>query len=156
MKKYSFKLRTLLRVREILADDAERRFRIAIQQLTAAVELLEELREELVRLNHDLATLRKRAINISIQLLYDHYFTRLRERINDQIETVRAAEEEVERRREELIEKIKDRKTMEELRIRDYDRYLRELRRWEQSLIDEIAVLRSGRAAEAALRSAVR
>jgi flagellar export protein FliJ len=154
VKKYSFKLRTLLRVREIFADEAERRFRIAVQLLTAAVELLEDLRLELERLNRDLASLRNLSIDISIQLLYDRYFTRLRERIADQIEAVRLAEEEVELRRAELLEKIKDRKTMEELQMRDYERYLQELRHWEQSVIDDIATLRGGREAEAALKGA--
>ncbi|HUX08836.1 MAG TPA: flagellar export protein FliJ [Acidobacteriota bacterium] len=154
MKKYSFRLQTLMRVRQIFEDEAERLFRIALQQLTIAVEKLDDLRAELVKLNKDLAALRKRCIDVAIQLLYDRYIVRLRERTEEQAKIVAAAEDELERRREELIARIKDRKTVEELRLRDYDRYLQELRRFEQSVIDDIATLRGAGELSAALWSA--
>ncbi len=154
MKKYSFRLQTLVRVRQIFEDEAERLFRIAVQQLTIAVEKLDDLRAELVKLNKDLATLRKRGIDVAIQLLYDRYIARLREKTVEQVEIVAAAEVELEERREELLARVKDRKTIEELRLRDYDRYLQELRRYEQSVIDEIATLRGAGELSMALRSA--
>lgn len=154
MKKYSFRLQTLMRVRQVFEDEAERLFRIAVQQLTIAVEKLDDLKAELVKLNKDLADLRKRGINVAIQLLYDRYIARLREKTAEQVEIVAAAEVELEERREELLARIKDRKTIEELRLRDYDRYLQELRRYEQSVIDEIATLRGAGELSMALRSA--
>lgn len=154
MKKYSFRLQTLMRVRQVFEDEAERLFRIAVQQLTIAVEKLDDLKAELVKLNKDLAALRKRGIDVAIQLLYDRYIARLREKTAEQVEIVAAAEVELEERREELLARVKDRKTIEELRLRDYDRYLQELRRYEQSVIDEIATLRGAGELSMALRSA--
>ena len=154
MKKYSFKLQTLLRIREIHEEEAERNFRLAVQELTLAVERLDKLKGEYARLREDLASLQRRGIDVSVQLIYDQYFLRLRQRVSDQLEAVNSAEEEVELRREELIERMKDRKTIEKLRMRDFDRYLAELRRFEQVVIDDLATLHSAGGVEASLETA--
>jgi len=154
VKKYSFKLQTLLRIREIHEEEAERNFRLAVQELTLAVERLDKLKGEYARLREDLASLQRRGIDVSVQLIYDQYFLRLRQRVSDQLEAVNSAEEEVELRREELIERMKDRKTIEKLRMRDFDRYLAELRRFEQVVIDDLATLHSAGGVEASLETA--
>ena len=151
MKKYSFRLQTLLRVREIHEEEAERLFRIAIRELTVAVEELDALAAEARRVNEDLAERRRERLDIEIQRLYDRYIIRLRERIRDQIAAVERAEQAVERERLALMERIKDRKTIEELRMRDFDHYLMELRRFEQSVIDDLATLKGAAGLESAL-----
>ena len=62
-----------------------------------------------------------------------------------------SAEEEVESQRLVLMDRVKDRKTIEELRLRDFDQYLLELRRFEQSVIDDLATLRGVAGLEGAL-----
>ena len=151
MKKYSFRLQTLLRVREIHEEEAERFFRLALRALTVAVEELDSLAAEARRINEDLAERRRERLDVEIQQLYDRYIMRLRERIKDQIAAVRLAEQEVESRRLELMERVKDRKTIEELRLRDFDQYLLELRRFEQSVIDDLATLRGAAGLESSL-----
>ena len=151
MKKFSFRLQTLLRVREIHEEEAERLFRLALRALTVAVEELDALAAEARRINEDLAERRRERLDIEIQQLYDRYITRLRERIKQQIGAVRLAEREVESARLELMERMKDRKTIEELRLRDFDHYLLELRRFEQSVIDDLATLRGAAGLESSL-----
>ena len=144
MKKYSFRLQTLLSVRELFEEEAERHFGMAMRDLTLAVEELEGLRNELARAVSELGSQPQEEYSINVRMLYDNYFKGMRGRIDKQIGIVRAAEAVVEERRAELLERMKDRKTIEKLRVRDYDQFLLELRRHEQSIIDDLATLRSG------------
>lgn len=143
MKKYQFRLQKLLEIKGIFEDEAERIFRDAIRELTARVEELDELRSQMRRLLKDLTDLRKLGIDIAIQMLYERYSRRLRNKTGRQIKEVSRAEELVELRREKLIEAIRNRKTLENLKIKDYEHYLQDLRRFEQSVIDDLSILRS-------------
>lgn len=145
MKKYSFRLQTLLKIRELYEEQAERDFRIALQDLTSAVEVLDELRSRLAQTTKELNQVRQKRLDVSVHMLYDEYCKWLRERLQQQLLAVAAAEREVERYREVLLEKMKERKAIEKLRMRDYDRYLQELRRFEQGVIDDLGTLQGGR-----------
>ena len=144
MKRFAFRLETLLRIRGLYQEEAERRFREALMRLALGVDRLEELRAELAATVGELLDLRLRGTVLQIQMLFQDYIVSLRRRIDVQLAAVRAAEIEVERRREELMERMKERKTMDQLKVRDYDRYLVELRRYEQKVVDDLATLRGG------------
>ncbi len=144
MKRFAFRLETLLRIRGLYEEEAERRFREALRRLALAVDRLEELRNELAAIVGELLDLRRRGTGLQIQMLFQNYIVSLRRRIDVQLAAVRTAEIAVERRREELLERMKERKTMDQLKVRDYDRYLVELRRFEQKVVDDLATLRGG------------
>jgi len=145
LKSFSFRFQTLLNVRELYEEVAERRFSEAVGELAAAVDALGRFRNEARSAIRALAEQRETDMNINIQLLYDNYIRGMRYRIDNQIRIVETARTHVEERREELMEKMKDRKTIESLQIKDYDRFLLEMRRYEQGVIDDLAILRSGR-----------
>jgi flagellar FliJ protein len=143
LRNFSFRLQTVLNVRELYEEEAERNFREAILNLALAVEALKKLRDDLAHSIEELGKVREQDVNVNIQVLYDDYFRSLRWRIDKQILAVRNAEELVEERRFELQERMKERKTIEQLRIRNYESFLQELRRFEQGVIDDLSVLRS-------------
>jgi len=143
MRKYKFKLQTLLRTRQIYEEEAERHFRAALRELAIAVENLEQMRFELERAVSDLSELIQHGIDLNIRMLYDDYFRRMRFRISQQTDTVAAARAAAEAARLELVEKMRDRKSIEKLRSRDYEDYIVELRRYEQAIVDDLNILRS-------------
>ena len=59
--------------------------------------------------------------------------------------TIESQRQIVEMAREELKEKVKDRKVIERAKERDYQKYLQEFLRKEQKESDEQAILRYGR-----------
>lgn len=62
--------------------------------------------------------------------------------------TIAGQQQVVDQARAKLAEAVKERKTVEVIRQRDYDRYMTELRQKEQNESDEMAVLRHGRAGQ--------
>jgi len=142
MKKYAFKLETLLKVRNLREEEAEREFREALIAFQQALEELDGYRKQLEEALQDCAMQQRDGFDIRIQQLYVTYFKRLKQEISDQTEVVNTAETEMEKRREMLLEAMKDRKVVDKLRARDYEAYSEELKRWEQKIIDDLAVLR--------------
>lgn len=154
MKKYEFRFKNILHVRELLEEQAEREFRDAVLAYNAELEKLENLRAEAERLIAELFERRRGRIDVGVEMVFATYFTNLRERTEAQVVAVHEAEQFMEQKRAELIEAMKERKVMEKLRLRDYDAWLLELKRWEQAMIDDLSTLRHGNAQVAELRPA--
>ena len=144
MKRYSYRFESLLNIRGIQEEEAERNFREAVLILTQCIERLEALRAEMKSLLEEIAEQRKSGTEIIVQQLFLDYIKYLNGRIDQHQKLVEEAEEQVEIRRLELVEAIKERKVLESLRIKDLQRYLLELRRWEQKVLDDLSTLRHG------------
>lgn len=142
MKKYSFKFESLLNVRNIQEEEAERNFQEAVIIYETELQTLEDVKDEFARTLDDLAAQRQTTIDPRIQNLYDIYFTHLKNRISAQTEVVKKADAQMEERREELMEAMKELKVVEKLKIRDFEKYSEELKRWEQAIIDDLTILR--------------
>lgn len=70
------------------------------------------------------------------------YKTMLNNKIDKQVDLIKNREREVELIRLNLLEAQKDKKIIEKLKEKDYDKYLTEIRAKEVSELDEIAILR--------------
>ena len=145
MKKYKYRFQSLLRIRELQEEMAVREFREAVRLYAEAVEALDGLRGEKTGLLDEMLHQRSSGTDLKIQQLYLDYLKALDGRIDDQRAEVDRCNQTVEERREELIESMRERKTLESLHVKDHERYLVDLRRWEQSILDELALLRHGR-----------
>jgi flagellar FliJ protein len=142
MKKYSFKFESLLNIRNLQEEEAERAFREAAMRYEEELGTLNSIKEDFRRTLEDLANQRQAGFDARIQSLYDVYFKHLKNRIASQTKIVDKAEKAMEERREELVEAMKERKVVEKLKVRDYEKYAEELKRWEQAIVDDLAVLR--------------
>lgn len=145
MKKYKYRFQSLLRIRELQEEMAVREFRDAVRLYAEAVEALDGLRGEKVGLLDEMLQQRSAGTDLKIQQLFLDYLKALDGRITNQQAEVHQRNETVEERREELVESMRERKTLESLHVKDYERHLVELRRWEQSIVDELSLLRHGR-----------
>lgn len=144
MKKFAYRFKSLLNIRGIQEEQAEREFREALKKYSEEVEKLDNLRNEAHNLLEEMTEQRKANTDMRIQVLFQDYLRHLWSRIETQKEEIKKAETEMEIRREELIESIKERKMLENLQIKDMDKYLKELNRWEQGIIDDLSTLRFG------------
>lgn len=82
---------------------------------------------------------KKDRINLKELSLYQVYLTKLHHQIKGQKTTIVKSEQEVEGRREELLEKSKEKKVLENLRKAKLLGYNEEMNRIEQKEMDELA-----------------
>ena len=144
MKKYEYRFESLLNIRGIQEEEAERNFREAVRIYAECVQRLDKLRMEMASLLEELGEQRKASADLRIQRLFTDYIKHLNGRIDTETKIVEEANEKVEERRQELVEAIQERKMIENMRTKDYNRYLVELRRWEQNILDDLTILRFG------------
>lgn len=142
---YRFRLESVLNYRRNLEE-------VAQQKLARELFLLDTCREELARLEADLARFveeleqrKQKPMAAPLYSLYVQAIDRKEGDIARQHRRIAAQATAVERARQELAERVKERKVMEKARERDQDKYLREVLRLEQNASDEQMVLRFNR-----------
>ncbi len=85
-------------------------------------------------------------LNVTQLIAAQQYLDALNDRIEQLECLIMQIEEELEQRRQVVLEARRERKTLEAIREKQWRRYLRELEREEQNFADEIAGIRYGRA----------
>ena len=144
MKKFAYRFQNILNIRELQEEEAARNFRMALQDLTECIQQLDDFRMEYRSLVDELSRDKSKVIDINMRLMYNNYLKVLDKKIEEQFYLVQEKEKVVEEKREELQEAVKERKILENLRVKDLEEYMLELRRWEQEIIDDLTIQRSG------------
>jgi flagellar FliJ protein len=91
------------------------------------------------------------SVDISSKLLYYAYMEKLTDEIADHASAVEQSKEDVELKRDQLLESSREKKALEKLRERMKQRYVVRTRRSEQAELDETASRRHGRKSDARL-----
>ena len=140
-----FKLQTVLNYRQILENQAQQRLAESLDAEGALIAAVASEERELQTLHAELAQRQQEGITLRDLVLY-------RNRIGHKIEelarfTDRLAElrGEIERRRQSLKEACQEKKLMEKLKEKHEEGEMLRLRRQENALLDELAVLFHGR-----------
>lgn len=144
MKKFAYRFQSILNIRELQEEEAARNFRMAMQDLTECLEQLDGFRMEYRSLVNELSENTEKVIDINMRLMYSNYLKVLDKKIENQFFLVQEKEKFVEEKRVELVEAVKEKKILENLKVKDLDKYLLELRRWEQEIIDDLTIQRGG------------
>ena len=142
---YHFRLETVLTYRRNLEEQAQLRLAGEQMILDNHFRRLGELEESRIRIADDLEERKKQMMTFLRFRFYQNLFEnneREARRRNSMIESQRQI---VETARQELEERIRDRKIMENVRTRDYENFQKESLRQEQNESDELALLRYGR-----------
>jgi len=145
MNRFRFRFASVLRYREIMEETRKRGFGAAMDHYRHEESRLKRIDGEIAGLEESME--RGGQGRISVQDLQNRYnYARVLDRKREaQEKTVKAAEQEVERRRRELVEAMKQKKIFERLRERDRETYENELRKEEQKMLDEFSVQRFNR-----------
>ncbi|MGE5397841.1 MAG: flagellar export protein FliJ [Chitinophagales bacterium] len=141
MKVFEFRLQTKLDLTCRQEDIAKAETYAKQRVFDFECEVLDSLHSSQMELFNILRS-QKGGFKIDELVLYKDFQKVLRDKIVQQKETVLRAEELLEEARMVLMEIMKERKTLERLREKEYQSYLEEFMRIEQKIIDEAAVSR--------------
>ena len=138
MAKFNFKLESVLRLREKLEDLKKNEF-------GAAIRALEKEKAELLRLEQYKAdTIESFKCSICEGIEPDdihhhnNYLAKLKVLIKQQHIAIKKAEAFVELKRLELVEAMRDRKSLDILKENKFEEYIAEEKQAEQKIIDEV------------------
>ena len=145
MARFKFRLQSVLTVKEKVEDLKKNEFGKAVSALAEARAKKAEM--EAMRENC-IDEFRKgidEGIDPTAFKRYNLYIEKIKLMIKRQEQVIAEAEAYVEEKRAELVEAMRDRKTLETLRDNDFEEFLSEEKKQEQKIVDEIVSYRGSR-----------
>ena len=144
MARFRYKMQNILSIKEKMETQAKQRFAEAKRKLDLEEEALERLfrkREEIDR--HAIEVLQG---DLDLHEIEDSQMSRIicDQRIEEQKHRVNRATLELENARAELEDAVKERKTHEKLKEKQFDEFMREENRSESKSIDELTTYTYG------------
>lgn len=136
-----FKLTAVLRYRQQLEDAAVTKMTQAQRHLENQKKLLENVQGEYQELLNDLQQSQTNGIAIDELLRYESRLDWLQQKRHKLAGEVESAENKVEQRRRIVVAKSRDKKVLEQLKVRQNSAWQRYLDKKETAQLDEIAVL---------------
>lgn len=135
MKKFNFRLQKVLDIRIDKEEESKRNFRDAQLQREKVQEKLNELKDD-----HHKYSAWDKSKSIVEQKIKINYLNALELQINDKNDELEEKNKIVEQKREELKQKQIERKTVELLKEKQLNEYLKEQNEIEQKANDEFAL----------------
>jgi len=139
MKRFNFRLQRVLDVKNTIEEVKRRDFLAAHNKYQNEVAQLQKYLNTLEKYQSELYEVEKRGLDIQHINLFYRFFHSLSYQISYQHRMIELAGEEREKRRMFLIEAVKERKILEQLKQRRFDQFLFEVSKEEQFNIDEIS-----------------
>ena len=142
MKKFRFKLETLLGVTRRKKEDAERRFAEATRALEEARAKLTEYLQDMQKVQAEYAESTKAGKRISVGrvMTFTSYVNWKRQQIEQQQQVILEAQNMRQQRLKELLEMMSKRKTIEQRKEKRLQQYKDELLFEENKMLDEIGL----------------
>ena len=137
---YKFSLEPVLKYRKLLEEDIQKDFAVLKRQLLDEIERLSGLEQIKTRYREELQKKQMKTISASDILLYSDYLQQVTKAIENQSEKILEAEKNVDDKREELIDAMKNRKTIARLSEKGLKAHVQDLSKKEQDLMNEAAI----------------
>ena len=142
---FTFKLQPALNYRKSIEEKKLVDFSDGKKLLEKEIERLEAIQNERAELLGQLKKMQGGHFNAADVALYLSYIELCKEKKNRQREVVQKASREVDAQREALLESVKNRKSMDVLKERQFQEYQENTAAFERRTADETAVLRFAR-----------
>lgn len=139
MRKFRFELQPVLDTRRLKEDLAKRALSEAEERLNRARARVKKIEDRIRCETAYLKTLASAEVDPEKIIASERYIERLKAELVVAQHDVEACEAETARLRAALVERMKERKAMERLRDKAYERYKYEAARQEQAFLDELA-----------------
>ena len=140
MNRFHFRLDSVLRVRVAEETKKKREFGAALQQVRNARARLHDIEREIADNDRIAEDLGLGATNAEKLMLVNRYAEVLEEKKNAQKTVIARTEEALERKRGELVEATRRKKTIERLREHAAEDHARAMRKEEQTVVDELTI----------------
>lgn len=142
MGTFKFRLQSYLNIKEKLEDQKKNEY----GQAMAALEREKQEKAAIEAERSDCLGDFKRSVSSKIDPLtfqrYNMYIDVLKKKEKKQEEIVLSAQETAEKKRVELVERMRERKMLDTLKEKDHVEFIKEEKRMEQKLVDEIVSYR--------------
>ncbi len=139
MKGFNFKLENILKVKSLKEDLAKVELANLQSQYRTEEIILQQLQNSYVNYQSQLKEKQQKSITIQEFSLYSCYFHKVSQEITKQAELLVSVKEQVSRQREKLVESVKERKILENLKQKKYQEFKKIILSKEQNFLDEIA-----------------
>lgn len=136
---FRFRFETLLTQRRHAEERLQKELAEARRALAAEQAVLAEKKDALRRCAREMRRRQARGFRIADILPYAPYMERLRRDVDAQRKRIAAADQKVHRTRQDLVEALKKRKTLDRLKERQHENYLKEAARLERKFADDVA-----------------
>ncbi|MFA5523317.1 MAG: flagellar export protein FliJ [Tissierellales bacterium] len=144
MEKFKFRLEKILEYRERIEDINKTEFGKAKKHLNDEIVILEEIlsHKDSINVERDNMLLTAKIKDLRS---YSQYLDNVKEKLTNQKDIVEKAENKVEKARKTLIISSVERKTLENLKDRDFDNYLYDVKKEEDKVVDQIVSYQSSK-----------
>jgi len=145
MPKFVFRLQPVLGIKQKVEDLKKDEFGKAVSALAAARQKKIDMENEKEGCVMGLRTSIVKGVRPEDIRQHNQYIDKLKHMIKRQEQVIIQAEAYVEEKRAELVEAMRDRKTLETLKDNNYQEYLTEEKKAEQQIVDEIVSYRGSK-----------
>lgn len=136
--KFKFSLESLLRLRLQLEEQKEIEYGQILQKLQEAKEKLHYIEEEQKKSFEHWREKVERQGTVSLWKEYQPYLQKVKRELEESQRCCSKLEIEVENKRQDLLEAVRQRKTIESLKEKDFEAFQKEVQRQEQKVVDEL------------------
>jgi flagellar protein FliJ len=144
VKKFKFRLQSILDARTKALEDRQVEFSIIQMNLRKQLTLLENLQNSKQNTEKNLEKLISQGESIDFTLINAHknYIEKLQHDIKDQKELIEKIEIQLEEKKQEVIEALKAKTMLDKLKEKEFEEFLKEFERLEMKELDDIAISR--------------
>ena len=142
---FKFKLQSVLEYRLNVEEKVQGEFSGAKRYLEEQKSILKALASERQHLMNDLRNMQQVTMRADDIATLVAYVETIRHKEKDQKNIIHQAKDQIEAKRKELVEAVKNRKVMENLKAKHEEEYKKDFNDREQKNSDEMAVLKFGR-----------
>jgi len=145
LAKFKFRLQSVLSIKEKVEDLKKNEFGKAMMALAQAQQQLAQMEATRQAAIDDFRRDIGSGVDPAAFQRYNLFINKMKLLIKQQEQVVAQAEAFVEIKRKELVEAMRDKKTLETLRENNYEEYLIEEKQQEQKVVDEIVSYKGSR-----------
>lgn len=139
---YNFRLEAVLKHRKSIEEALQKELSLLVRILEEERKKLKEFENTRNRFSKELKDKQVKSVTISETLLYVRYIEQVSKCLDSQKEKILNTEKDIDQKREDLCEAMKNRKALERLRERGFETYKYAMMKKEQSFINDMAAAR--------------
>jgi flagellar FliJ protein len=145
MKRFDFKLEPLLGYRGYLEKRARQETAEALRKVKTSEEMIEQLKKRYAECREDLEDVTSRGVSAGRFRHYQNYLDSVESGIEEESDRKKYLDKVLGEKMAELKSRRINKKVIEQLKERKVAEYMEELRKFEQSELDEVVSLRKAR-----------